>query len=83
VDKQNDAVKAVAAKVAAVVADQGRIRANLASTAQNQALQKRYTAMLAQQEDELASLRAQQDAAQAALDKQTAAFKDYLASMAF
>jgi hypothetical protein len=82
-DRQQEAVKALAAKIAAIVADQERIRANLASTAQNQALQKRYIALLQQQEDALSGLRGQQDAAQAEFDKQNAAFKDYLASMAF
>jgi hypothetical protein len=82
-DRQHDAVKAITTKIAAITTDQERIRANLASTAQNQALQKRYTAMLQQQEDDLASQRGQLDAAQAAYDKQAAAFKDYLASMAF
>ncbi len=39
--------------------------------------------MLQQQEDELAALRTQQDTAQANLDKQDAALKDYLGGMTF
>jgi hypothetical protein len=82
-DQQRETLAGITRRVAAIVADQERVRANLASTAQNQALQKRYTAMLQQQEDDLATLRAQQDTAQTALDSRDAALKDYLAGMAF
>jgi hypothetical protein len=82
-DRRSAAVADLARRVEAIVTDQERVRANLASTAQNQALQKRYTAMLQQQEDELAALRTQQDAAQANLDKQDAALKDYLGGLTF
>lgn len=82
-DRRSAALAAIVHRVEAIVTDQERLRANLVSTAQNQALQKRYTAMLQQQEDELATLRAQQDSAQASLDKQDAALKDYLAGLTF
>jgi hypothetical protein len=82
-DRQHDVLTGITRQITAIVADQERVRANLASTTTNQALQKRYTAMLQQQEDTLSNLHNQQDNAQAALDKQDAALKDYLAGMIF
>ena len=82
-DRQRDVLAGITRRMEAIVADQGRIRANLASTAQNQALQKRYIAMLQSQEDDLATLHTQQDQAQAALDTRDAALKDYLAGLTF
>ena len=82
-DRQRDTLAGITRRMEAIITDQGRIRANLASTAQNQALQKRYTAMLQLQEDDLAVLHTQQDQAQAALDAKDAALKDYLASLTF
>ena len=82
-DRARDALAGVKNRIAGITTDQARVRANLASTAQNQALQKRYTAMLSQQEDDLAALHAQQDTAQTALDAKDAALKDYLATLTF
>ena len=82
-DRQRDVLAGITHRMETIVTDQARIRANLTSTAQNQALQKRYTGMLQLQEDDLAVLHTQQEQAQAALDAKAAALKDYLAALTF
>ena len=82
-DRRQAALATIEHQIEAIVTDQTRVRANLTSTEQSQALQQRYTAMLQQQEDELAALRTRQTAAQTSLDQQDAALKDYLAGLTF
>lgn len=81
--RRTAAVATLKDQVAAVVSDQDRLRANLTVTAQNQALQKRYTSMLQQQEDDLAALRARLATAQASANEQRAALDDALGSVSF
>ncbi|HYZ61291.1 MAG TPA: hypothetical protein VE650_02475 [Acetobacteraceae bacterium] len=65
-----------------IVADQGRIRSNLAAVPANSELQRRYLAQLQQQETDLAALAGQIDAAQRAAAEADAALKTYLQALA-
>ncbi len=80
-DRRNAAARALADRRAAVVTDQDRVRKNLAAVPANSELQRRFLGQLQQQEAQLATLQAQADAAQRAVDDADAALKDYLATL--
>ena len=63
------------------MADQDRVRANLAAVPANSELQGRYLGQMQQQETQLAALQTQADAAQQAVDDADAALKQYLANL--
>jgi hypothetical protein len=65
----------------AVVADQGRLRANLGAVPANSALQQQYLRELADEESRLAKLRAEADQARADAVAADAALRDYLANL--
>ncbi len=80
-DRRSAAARALADRRAAVVADQDRVRKNLAAVPANTELQRRYLGQLQQQEAQLASLQAQAEAAQRAADDAEGVLKDYLATL--
>ena len=80
-DRRSTALRGLADRRATVVADQDRVRKNLAAVPANSELQRRYLGQLQQQETQLATLQAQADAAQRAVDDADAALKDYLATL--
>ena len=57
------------------------MRKNLAAVPTNSELQRRYLDRLQQQETQLATLQAQAEAAQRAVDDADAALRDYLAAL--
>lgn len=65
----------------AVAADQGRLRANLGAVPANSALQQQYLRELADEEGQLAKLRAEAGQASADGAKADAALRDYLANL--
>lgn len=65
----------------AVVADQGRLRANLGAVPANSALQQQYLRELTDEEGQLAKLRAEADQARADAAKADVALRDYLANL--
>lgn len=77
-DRRNAALRGLADRRAALVADQDRVRKNLAAVPANSELQRRYLGQLQQQEAQLATLQAQADAAQRAVDDADAVLKAYL-----
>ncbi len=80
-DRRNTAARALADRRAAIVADQDRVRKNLAAVPANSELQRRYLSQLQQQETQLATLQAQAETAQRAADDADAALRDYLATL--
>jgi hypothetical protein len=77
-DRRNAAVKESRERRDRVVADQARIRENLGAVPSNSELQRRYLAQLQQQENDLAGLAAQLDAAQRAAAEAEAAWKAFV-----
>lgn len=80
-DRRSAAARTLTDRRAALVADQDRVRKNLAAVPANSELQRRFLGQLQQQETQLAILQAQADAAQRAADEADAALKDYLATL--
>ncbi len=82
-DRRAGVLKGLRDARAGVVADQERVRSNLGAVPANSELQRRYLGLLQQQENELAALVGQTDAAQRAVTQADDAWKAYLQSMAF
>ena len=80
-DSRNDAVSSLEDRINAIVTDQDRVRKNLASVPPNSDLQRRYLGTLQIQENDLASLRSQADAARKQAAQADATLKTYLASL--
>ena len=80
-DSRNDAVSSLDDRITTIVTDQDRVRKNLASVPPNSDLQRRYLGTLQTQENDLASLRSQADAARKQAAQADAALKSYLASL--
>jgi len=80
-DRRNAVLHGLADRRAALVADQDRVRKNLAAVPANSELQRRTLGQLQQQEAQLATLQAQADAAQREIDDAGAALKEYLATL--
>ncbi len=81
--RRTAALSALHQQVATVITDQDRVRKNLASTTSNQALQKRYTALLQQQEDDLAVLRTKENEAQSSVEAQQRTLDDTISQLSF
>ena len=75
-DRKQAALTALQDRRARIVTDQDRIRANLAAVPPQSELQRRYLAQMLAQENDLAALQKQTDAAQSAVDQADAALKD-------
>ena len=80
-DRRNTTAHALMDRRAAIVADQDRVRKNLAAVPANSEPQRRYLGQLQQQETQLATLQAQAEAAQRAVDDADAALREYLAAL--
>lgn len=82
-ERRRDALAALQHRIAVIVADQERVCADLTATVRDQALQKRYAALLGSQEDDLAAGRAQEASAQASFDAQQSDFDAALMAIDF
>lgn len=80
-DRRTAAAADVQGRQAAIVADQDRLRRNLAAVPSGSVLQGQYLAALQKQEADLTALAAKRDAAQHAVDEADAALKDYLGAL--
>ncbi len=80
-DRRIAAAADVRGRQAAIVADQDRLRRNLAAVPAGSVLQGQYLAALQKQEANLTVLAAKGDAAQHAVDEADAALKDYLGAL--
>ncbi len=80
-ERRSAALRRLAERRVAVMADQDRVRANLAAVPANSELQRRYLGQMQLQDSQLATLQAQSDAAQQAVDEADAALKQYLATL--
>ncbi len=80
-DRRTLALDDLTKRQAAIVADQDRLRRNLAVVPGGSDLQKRYLASLQKQEADLATLASQADAAARAVAEADAALKDYLGNL--
>lgn len=80
-DRRTVAVKELRDRRAELIADQDRIRRNLAAVPSNSELQRRYLAQLQQQETEFATLAGQSETAQRAVGEAEAALKGFIQSI--
>ncbi len=81
VDQRTAAVRTITDRRAAIVADQDRVRQNLGAVPSNSELQRRYLTQMQQQENQLATLQTQADAARQAADEADTALKTFLATL--
>lgn len=75
------ALATIETKIGQIIADQARLRDNLQSVPAESDLQRRYLEQLGQQEDELASLRAQAETERQAAETAAKAVADFLKQM--
>ena len=80
-DRRNTALKQLRERRDRIVADQERIRSNLAAVPPNSELQRRYLAQLQQQENDFAALTTQTDAAQRAVLEAEGAWKGFVLAL--
>lgn len=80
-DRRKAAADELEKRRAAIVADQDRLRQNLSAVPAGSELQRRYLGMLQKQENDLAALGTQADAAARAVTEADTALKDFLGSL--